>query len=411
MGFAAFRGRQVVSRAAAGAARAPRPARVRRLAPAGPATVDGDRAHAAWVGRLFGRARWALHDDGRCLFVPAPGHAREDVFPVGGVAEEAGAQVRVALRRHADALAVTVTGLIVPDPALGPGVGQPAPEAGRAPGGAGRPAAVARFTGQYELRAGDTVRRHPVSVPLAEIPPDGGPPRPLRIDGVPVPVVYACQLTGRSGGAAFGPLRAELSVVDPLPGTRDPIEITIFPAAADPPGAFPPDAFPPDAFPSDAFLPDAFLPGEFRPSAFPPDIIPAGELLWLTSVPGAGRGETGSYRVEVRAGTADVVVDADDGAVGVTFAAPHRLLGAMPVAARRARLRAVFRGTADGRTLRVDGQVSAAGLLLDEAVDYTATLVGQADLADGFDGDRLDGNGLDGNGFDRAWAAAGYGRA
>jgi len=365
MGFAAFDPRRVSARSTGGGA-PPGSGGVRRFVPGGPATVGGARAHAAWVVRLFGRACWALHADGRCLLLPAPGHTRTDVFPIGGVAEGADAQVRVTLERHTGALAVTVTGMIKPESS-----------------------ALNRFTGQYELRAGDVVRRHPVSVPLAELRSADPWPWYSLIENVPVPAVYDCRLTGRAGGSVFGPLRAELSIVDPIAGARDAIEIMLSPYAVDPPGVMMPDAL-------------------------PPEIVPVGEMLWLTSVPGAGHGETGSYRVEARDGTVDVIVDdADDGAVGVSFRAPSRLLGAMPVAARRARLRVVCHRAPDGRPLRVEGQLWASGMLLDEPADYTATLVGEvSEVGAGFGsvGFGVGGEGMRGDGFDRVWTTAGYGR-
>ncbi|MCK9893671.1 CHAT domain-containing protein [Frankia sp. AgB32] len=340
--------------AEAGGVRAPA-----TLAPA-PAGLPPPPAarHAPSVARRFGPAWWALHPDGRLLFTPARGHGRGDVFPLAGWHEPdaGGWQVRAAR-------------------AASPGVGA------ELRGSIGPASGGWRFDGHYAGRGAGRPVSMPVAADLVE-----ASSRPDRIgvsllDGVPVPLVFQVELAGLVGGSPFGPLPAELTVVDPVPGGRDPVEIMLAPPAADD-GPVPVDL--------------GALPG----------LGEIGEVLWLTSAPGLIAADTGACRITVRAGTLDCEVrGGDEASLGVTVNVPAPYIGAMPAPVTDARLVLRFTPLDAGTPTaawRVDGRLTArATAMAGTPAGYDATLTGTARAA------TLDDLGP--SAFERAWARAGAG--
>jgi hypothetical protein len=295
--------------------------------------------------RLFGAARWALHPDGRALFVPAGAHVADDLTPLVGTWHTVGDTIAVtAHRAPLPTRAATVTGILH--------------------GGS--------FTGRYELVDGDDVHVHTVAVALTEDPDAVAAAGVREIGGVPVPVRLAGAMSGTCGGARFGPLEIELSLCEAVEGAEQPLEVLLGP--------------------SDHLAVGGMLWITSAPGLTEEDTGRFG----LTARDG---------RIEA---TVDADTDAALGVsfTAPTAGAFHvdrpgftpppipGLEGAgLPVAARRARLEVHV--TRDAAGVHAEGTVHAHGRLPAVAVDLDATLHARGPLPDV----------LDDAGFHRLWSA------
>ncbi len=288
---------------------------------------------APTVARRFSRAGWTLYPDGRLLFAPAPGHGLRDVFPLAGRYEPAGDGWRVRAGRT-----------------LGPG-------AGVRVRGLIEPGARWRFQGHYDSRGAGQAVSLPVAVDLAD---PRSHPELLGVSllaGVPAPLVFRVELTGTVGAAAFGPLPAELAVIDAAPGSAEPVEITL----AAPAGHVDPHRVDVE-------------------SGVPPGTGAVGEVLWLPRPPLPAGARGPGRRLVVAAAALDLHLrGGDEASLGVTVNVPAPFVGAMPTPVRDARLVLRFRPTGAGEW-RVDGRLGARTLAMAGglAIGCVATLHGTA---------------------------------
>ncbi|MCK9893674.1 hypothetical protein [Frankia sp. AgB32] len=298
---------------------------VRHLAGVGVATagvgpIEGSAVCSApsapVVARRFARAAWTLYPDGRLLFAPAPGHGARAVFPLPGRYESRGEGWLVRAERT-----------------LGPGVGVSVR-------GLIEPGAGWRFQGRYDSRGAGQPVSLPVTVGLAD---PRSQPDLLGVSlfaGVPVPLVFQVVLTGTIGATAFGPLPAELAVVDAAPGSAEPVEITL----AAPAGHLDPHRVDVEA-------------------GVPLGTGAVGEVVWLPRPPVPADARAARRRLVLAGATLDLRLDGgDEASLGVTVNVPAPFLGAMPTPVRDARLVLRFRPGAGG--WRVDGRLSARTLAM-----------------------------------------------
>lgn len=175
-------------------------------------TLIGDgRADVVAVGRsrgrrgltrMFGAARWALHPDGRAMFVPAATHLADDLCPLTG-----------HWSQEADGTAVRVRG--------GTAVERSATVAGVL--------TDARFTGRFELVDGDDVHLHLIDCAVTEDPAAVAAAGVATIGGVPAPVALTGTTSGVCGGQDFGPVAIELSILDAVGGAAQPLQVLLGP--------------------------------------------------------------------------------------------------------------------------------------------------------------------------------------
>jgi CHAT domain-containing protein len=290
--------------------------------------------------RMFASARFALAPDGRALFVPASAHVADDLWPLVGAWTPDGDVIEVNLRRvvseHRHAV---LTGRI------------------RCPGEQGS------FTGRYELRVGDEVHTHAVVVELDGRPAAVAGAGVQEIGGVPLPVRMNGTMSGSCAGQPFGPSDLTLSLLEPVAGAAEPVELLLAST----------------------------------------EYCVAGGLSWLTGTQGLDEEQTGRYQVTAWDGRIIASMTADtDAAAGISFDAPSGTplqipgIGALflPVNARRARLE--LRITRIGTTVRVDGALQLSGHPLSGPVTLDATLTAHGSLPAATD--------LDGPGFEQLWA-------
>jgi hypothetical protein len=232
------------------------------LAAGGPAElrVLAGYRRTAGLARMLDGTRWWLHPDGRLLVVPAPGLARDDLFPLPGSHEPDADGIRiVAAHQPPEGPAARVTGRI------------------RGGYDGRRPRELdARYTVTADGGSADVAVRQPL-VPAADRPAARG----SDATGPPLPSVYGLTLTGHAAGRPFGPLEGELTVLPPAAGAPWPLEVLI---ATD-------------------------------------DAVSPGSLLWLASAYGLSRTETGGLTMRLDRDGLRCRVTAPDGALGVSWGA------------------------------------------------------------------------------------------
>jgi len=289
---------------------------VRRLAGALPAAVTVGRGprDPRQVARLFEGMQWWLHADGRLLVVPAPGLARDDLFPLPGEYWGEGLGLSFVASRRVPTVAVGMSGQL-------------------RPGAGGWSLAMT-----YQTRTATGTTLVDVAQSLRE-------PTGLDYSGgdgaVGLPAVYRGRLSGTAGAAAFAGLPVEIRVL-PSAGA-DPVAVVI----SEPPSAA------------------GFGAGQ------------AGDLMWLaTSELAAAEGAR--YSVVYTGAEVAARLDAAAGSMTVTWAAESAPpVGrawsaiALPVSAVTAELRLRLGAS------RVRGEVRGTGLLMGSPIGYAAAVDGE----------------------------------
>ena len=292
-------------------------------------TLQAGTGRLGGLRRLVLGTRWWLHRDGRLLMVPAPGTARDDVFPMPGRWwEDGGATLLSAGSANDSGGRVDVTAQLTAGP--DGGIGLRMEEAVRSASGLRRTVLLARLVAVVPGTAGT----------LDQV-----------VGGVHVPAVYRVSVRGTSGGQDFGPLPGELTVLPAVDGWPDPVEITLATDLG--------------------------------------DLPVLGDLAWFVSADGLTRWDTGRYRLTLAEGVLRCAVDGEDDVAAVTWSAPTSSrvpLGALPVTASTARLELRF----DGDTVR--GELESTGWSIGGDVTYRAQIQGHVaargvpDAVGSFDG-------------------------
>ncbi|MEU3983163.1 CHAT domain-containing protein [Streptomyces sp. NPDC026672] len=239
----------------------PEPA-VLDLAAGGPADlrVLAGYRRTAGLARMLDGTRWWLHPDGRLLVVPAPGLARDDLFPLPGRHRPDPDGIRIhASHRHPDGPTARITGLI---------------RGGH--DGRGPWELDARYTVTAAGGSADVAVRQPL-VPAAGRPTGHGG----RTGRPPLPSVYRVTLTGRAADVRFGPMEGELTVLPPAAGAPWPLEVLL---ATD-------------------------------------DGVSPGSLLWLASAYGLSRDDNGGLTMTLDDDGLRCAISAPDGTLGVSWGA------------------------------------------------------------------------------------------
>ncbi len=326
-------------------------------------------SESASLEQAFRSARWVFHDDGRCLFVTAPGDLADDLSPLAGRWSGNDALRVVQLERASiRGVSVSLMGRIRRD------------RDGR------------RFTGQYESYWRERARIHAVTVGLTDDPAVLVTAGIRTLAGMPIPAAFIGVTEGVCGSQPFGPLEIEFSLTDAGGGSPHPIGFVLSPT----------------------------------------DHLAFGGLLWLAGTADLTANDPGQTYITVTDGHIEASMSATGtSTMAVTFSVPARAgfgyapapawinelaasepppgmdrlpdldglgLASIPVPAIEARLSLRVKPGDRPDTLYLSGRVAARGHLPAQSVDYQATVTATARLptVSGFDAEE----------FDRQWRLA-----